>query len=442
MRSWYQPDKPGAAVIVLQNNEVIFSNARGLADMEHSIPITPHTAFELASCSKQFTGYALAMLLDRGRVSLEDDIRKYLPELPEFEQPITVEHLIYHTSGLRDWDDISNAMGFKPEDIMTLDMIYRITCNTQEQLFPSNDRFNYCNTGYNLLALLVERATGMTFGTWMADHVFAPLGMNDTFIRDDLQKNIPGKANSYKLTAAGFDANAYNTSAPGSTSVYSSIDDLGRWINNFTSGKVGGAGVLALLNRKTRTNDGKEIPFYAFGNSFGSHKGIYKIEHLGLTSGFRANLTRYPEQNLAFVYLSNDNNDATFSRSWAIADVFLQGQKSSPLPPVKFPDLAEALAQTEPYHVTKCPVPTTEYTGVYYADEINSHYRLVEKAGVLMAISYRFTEIDLTWQQPDTFLTNFETFRRNVIFHRDAADRVTSLALTDGDKDIVFRKLE
>jgi len=442
MKSWYNVNEPGAAIAVVQQGKIVFKSAIGLANMEHNIPISSQSPFDLASCSKQFTGFAIAMLIDKGVISMEDDIRKYLPELPDFGKKITVEHLIYHTSGLRNWDAMCNAMGFKPEDVLTVDMIYKMICNTVELNFSPHQQFKYNNTGYNLLALIVEKATGQSFSDWMSANIFTPLKMKNSFIRNDVKKVIPHKVSSYKIDKDGFIANLDNAAAMGSTSLYASIDDLAAWVNNFESGKAGGSNVLKLLTKKTRLNKGDTLGFYAFGNGFGRYKGVPRIEHLGLYSGFRAAISRYPTEDLAVIFLSNDNNDASFSRAWAIADVFLQNIKTPKIPPVKFPDLKESLAKTISFKVENYPVGIGEYEGIYYSDEINSHYKLVDKGGVLTATSYRFDEISLQWKAADSFASNFQTFNRSFEFVRDENKRVSAFKLTGGDKEIMFRKLQ
>ncbi|HEY0610653.1 MAG TPA: serine hydrolase domain-containing protein [Chitinophaga sp.] len=441
MKSWYPANEPGAAVAVVQHGKVIFKSTNGLANMEHGIPISSHSPFDLASCSKQFTGFAIAMLIDKGVISLEDDIRKYLPELPDFGKKITVEHLIYHTSGLRNWDAMSNSMGFKPEDVFTVDMIYKMICNTAELNFTPNQQFAYNNTGYNLLALIVEKATGQPFGDWMRANIFIPLRMENSLIRNDVKKVIPHKVSSYKKDKDGFIANPDNVAAMGSSSIFASIDDLTAWVTNFESGKAGGKNVLKLLTRKTRLNKGDTLGFYAFGNGFGRYKGIPRVEHLGLISGFRTAISRFPTQDLAVIFLSNDNNDAAYNRAWTIADVFLENKKDSKIKPVKFPDLQKSLAETMPFKVEKYPVDIKEYEGIYYADEINSHYKLIDKEGVLTAISYRFDEISLQWKATDSFSSNFQTFGRTFEFVRDEGKLISAFKLTGGDKEIVFRKL-
>lgn len=200
--------------------------------------------------------------------------------------------------------------------------------------------------------------------------------------------------------------------------------------------------MLELLTRRTRLNTGDTLSFYAFGNGFGKHKGVPKIEHLGLISGFRTVISRSPSQDLALIFLSNDNNDASYSRAWTIADVFLQNIKDGKIKPIKFPDLQQSLTKTMPFKVEKYPIDVSEYEGIYYADEINSHYKLINKNGVLTAITYRFDEISLQWKAADSFTSNFQTFGRSFEFVRDEDEHISAFKLTGGDKEIIFDKVK
>lgn len=441
MKTWYSNDAPGVAVAILKDGKLIYKSGIGLANMEYRLPITTQSPFELASCSKQFTGFAIATLITQGKIALTDNIRKYLPELPDYGTPITVEHLIYHTSGLRNWDAMTNSMGFRSEDLLTLDMVYKMICNTPQLNFTPGERFSYTNTGYNLLAMIVERVSGEKFSNWMTKNVFRPIGMKNSFVKDDLRAIIPHKVSSYKSGASGYGLNTDNTSVVGSTNVYASIDDLIAWVNYLDHKPPGKDSLFALLGRKTKRNDGKEIGFYAFGNGFGSHKGVKDIEHLGLVSGFRSAIARYPDQHLAIIFLANDNNDASYSRSWTIADLFLQNIKTSAPAPVNFPDLQTSLASTTSA-LPKCPVDSKEYEGIYYAAEINSHYRLSTNNGVLVATSFRFDKIPLRWEKADSFSANLNSFQRTLTFQRNNNKLISGFILAGADREITFKKLD
>lgn len=408
--------------------------------MEYQIPITHISAFDLASCSKQITGYAIAMLIDQGRISLDDDIRKYLPEVPEFGKKILLRHLVYHTSGLLNWDEAAFSMGYPGEDIVTIDMILRMVASQRRLSFNPGDAFAYCNTNYNLLAKVVEKVTGSKFANWTKDNLFTPLGMNNTYVQDDIHKVIPQKVSSYKAGKEGFNLYPNTFSAIGSTSVNASIDDLVLWVNNIEAGKVGGKHVLDILNVSGTLNNGEKLPG-GFGNFSGRHKGVKKIEHLGLVLGFRAAITRYPEQNLAVIYLSNDGNDATYSRSWQLADLFLKNLKSEPLAAKPFPDLNEMLERTKPIIPEKMGQDLKELEGIYYSEDLNVIYKIKFADGFLILDLPRIENKYLKRENPDSFSINLQNSRRQLDFQRDSRKTITGFMLTGGGSRIQFAKL-
>ena len=215
LNSWYDSNSPGAAVVVLKNNKIIFKSVKGLASVEHNIPITNSTMFEMASVSKQFTGFTIAMLIDKGLLSLDDDIRKYLPEVPDFGKKITVRHLIYHTSGIRDWTYSFQLAGYKVEDVATIEMILNFVSNQKQLNFNPGDDFGYSNTGYNLLAVILERVTKQSFPSWTKENIFKPLGMNNTFFREDYRDAIKNEAFSYASDSPPFKLKKGNVAAFG-----------------------------------------------------------------------------------------------------------------------------------------------------------------------------------------------------------------------------------
>lgn len=442
MTSWYRPSEPGGAVLVIKGGKEVFKTAIGLANMEHRQPLSADSPFELASCAKQFTGLAIALLLDRGNIRLDDSIQQYLPELPSFGQKITIENLIYHTSGIRNWDCMSNALGMRADDVLTTDIIYKMICQSHTLNFIPGAQCSYSNSGYVLLALIVERVSGKKFSDWMQAEIFRPLEMKNSGIRDDIHLLIPGRVDCYRKAAGGYRAVPANISAIGSTSVYASINDLAKWMANMHWGMVGGRNVLELLQRPAMLNDGKKVDFYAFGNGFGDFKGTRKIEHLGLVAGYRTVIARYPDQDLSVIFLSNDDNDATFGRAWAIAQLFLEQLQQAPVPAVNYPDLAAALIKTG----EKAPVPPpgdkVEYEGIYYADDLNSHYQIRQYEGVLTATSYRFDRIQLSWEKGERFSGYFPAFSRLFVFLRDKDKKIMGFKLTGGDKEVLFRKCD
>jgi len=195
---WNLPDSPGAAVAVIRDGAVIFRKDYGMANLEYGIPITPKTVFHAASVSKQFTAYAVALLAEQGKLSLGDDIHKYLPELPDFGGVITIRHLLHHTSGLRDQLELAAMAGFRLDDVISQDQILKLVHHQHALNFVPGSEYLYCNTGYTLLAEIVAKVTGISFRDWTRENIFLPLGMLKTQFRDDYTQVVADAACSYE----------------------------------------------------------------------------------------------------------------------------------------------------------------------------------------------------------------------------------------------------
>ena len=342
MDGWYENKAPGAAVAVIKEGKVIFKSTKGLANMEEDKPITSQSVFELASCSKQFTGLAVAMLIDQQKLSLDDDIRTYIPEMPDSGNKITVGHLVYHTSGIRNTDALEMA-GFTPEDIITLPMCIKFAINQKALKFKPGERFNYSNTNYNLLAEIVARVTGQSFSAWTKENIFKPLGMYSTFFKENPGDTYAHKVLCYTGNREGFRQRPNNWAATGSSALCTNIDDLIKWVNSFDTRQLITPGVEKLLYAEgSLREDGRTR--YAFGNEFREVNGITEIKHLGLVIGYRTAIVRYPELKLAFIYLSNDDNDATYQRNPKILGLFMSGELKDNRPNLKtFPKVETVL---------------------------------------------------------------------------------------------------
>ncbi|UCF16683.1 MAG: beta-lactamase family protein, partial [Phycisphaerales bacterium] len=190
-------DSPGIAVLVVRDGKVLLRRGYGMANLEHKIPITPTTVFDVASVSKQFTGLAVCILVEQGKISLEDDIRKYIPELPDFGHKITIEHLVHHTSGLRDWPATLALAGWRLDDVISFDQILRMAFKQQDLNFVPGSEYSYSNTGYNILVEMAQRVTSQTFRQWTEDNIFRPLGMAHTHFHDDHTEVVANKAYGY-----------------------------------------------------------------------------------------------------------------------------------------------------------------------------------------------------------------------------------------------------
>lgn len=365
---WKSQESPGCTVAVGESGRTLLSRAYGMADLEHDVPITPATIFEAGSVSKQFTATAVLLLVQQGKLSLPDDVRKYVPELPEYSKPITIDHLIHHTSGLRDWGAVA-AIGGWPRGtrIHTHAHMLDIASRQKALNYETGAEFLYTNTGYNLLVVIVERITGQTFADLTRQQIFEPLGMKSTSWRDDFTRIVKGRAMAYGKESDGFHSEMPFENVHGNGGLLTTVDDLLLWNENFTHGKVGGPALIEALQRRGRLNDRREIE-YAGGLFMTTYEGLPEVSHGGATAGYRAFLARYPEQRLSVAVLCNLGDIDPGALAHRTADLFLAGKKAA----------APALATVQ--------LPSEEIAGkagLYRNRRTGEPLRLEMKEGVL-----------------------------------------------------------
>jgi CubicO group peptidase (beta-lactamase class C family) len=317
-------ETPGVAVAVVRDGRVILSKGYGLANLEHRIPITSSTAFDVASVSKQFTGLAVAMLVEQGRIKLSDDIRKYIPELGDVGHTVTIDHLVHHTSGYRDWPGSLALAGWRFDDVISFEQILRFAANQRSLNFVPGAEYTYSNTGYNLLAEMIHRVTGQSFRAWTDEHLFRPLGMNDSHFQDDHTRIVRNRAYGYARQPEGtFTAIPNSLTALGSSSLFSTVDDLAKWVINFDDPKVGGAAAMARTRTRGTLNDGSSIP-YAFGISHGEYRGQPMVNHSGGWATFSTFVLHFPRQHFGVVVLANGGGTNASREAFSIADIYLE----------------------------------------------------------------------------------------------------------------------
>ena len=301
-------DVPGCAVAISRHDTLLFDNAWGMANLEQSIPNTPETFFESGSVAKQFTAAAILRLAQQGKLSLDDEVRKYVPELPVYDAPITIRHLINHTSGLRDWGVLVAIGGWTRgtrayTHAHVLDMIGK-----QRSLnFPVGTQYLYSNSNYSLLAIIAERVSGKTLAEYTKAELFDPLGMTHTSWRDDYQRIVPGRAQAYAGDGKSWRLSMPFESTYGHAGVLTTVGDLLKWNANLASKRVGGEQFIAMETTRGRLKDGREIK-YAAGLVIDTFQGLTEIKHDGFTAGYRAYLARYPEPGIAVAMLCNAAN--------------------------------------------------------------------------------------------------------------------------------------
>ena len=326
---WDNPDAPGFAVAVVRDGKIVYRSACGAANLEYGIPITSRTIFHVASVSKQFTCFAVALLAQEGKLSFDDEVRRFLPEVPDFGKRITIRHLIHHTSGLRDQWDLLVLAGWRMDDVITKSDVLGLVRRQEELNFDPGERHLYCNTGYTLLGLIVERVSGQSLREFCAARLFEPLGMADTHFHDDHTHIVPNRAYSYRPKRdGGFQKAVLSYAVVGATSLFTTTEDMAKWQQNLTTGLVGGSDLVSQMLERGRLNDGRDIP-YAFGLIHGTHRGTATISHSGGDAGFRSHVARFPELRASVVLLGNLSSLPTGELARSVADVVLADELST-----------------------------------------------------------------------------------------------------------------
>jgi CubicO group peptidase (beta-lactamase class C family) len=426
-RQWHAPDSAGAAVLVIDGGRTVHAKGYGMANLEAALPNRTDTVFDIASVSKQFGAMAVALLEADGRLSLDDDVRRYIGELPEFGHRITLRHLVHHTSGLRDWPGTLSIGGWSFEDVLSFGQILRMTYHQRAVNFPPGSAHSYSNTGYNLLAEVVARVSGRSFREFTDERIFRPLGMTKTHFHDDHTEVVVNRAESYRPGTDGrFRRVVSNLTALGSSSLFTTVEDLARWIENFHAAApaVGGRRVVDRLHERGRLNDATIIP-YAFGQSVGEYRGLRTVSHTGSWAGYRSILQRFPDQRFAVAILGNTANMNPTQLARQIADVYLADR----LGPDATTSAGAGRGGGAPESSAWQPRPADlqAYAGVYASAELLTSYLVEVRDGQLVSRHFRTGDTPLRPVERDRFQApRFGDVR----FLRDAAGEVEALTAT------------
>ena len=314
---------PGCAAAVIKDGSVVFKKGYGMANLEYDIPITPSTIFDIASVSKQFTGLAISMLSQQGKIALNDDARKYLPDLPNFGKVITIRHLLHHTSGLRDWPETLAYAGWRENDPILFEDIMRMLRNQKELDFLPGERYTYSNTGYNVLAAIVEKVSGKPFAQWTQENIFVPLQMNSSYFLDDPNKIVRNLAYSYSFDGKEFKKAVSPLTAYGSSSLFTSLDDLCKWSIHFNQQLSAGNPIYTNMLTEGSLNNGAKV-VYGYGLETGKDRSLKISSHTGSWAAYRTSITTYLQENLSIILLSNSGDFNVNAYSSAVANFFLK----------------------------------------------------------------------------------------------------------------------
>ena len=425
---------PGCALGVIRDGEFVYRRGYGMANLEHGIPLTPQSVLRIGSTSKQFTAAAVALLADAGVIGLDDPVRRYFPDFPEWAEATTVRHLLHHSSGIRDYLQLAFLAGKGGDaDHYTDDWVLQLLARQRETNFPPGEQHLYSNSGYLLMAHLVQRASGQSLRDYAAEHIFEPLGMNRSHFHDDHTEIVPGRATGYAPVGDGFRISMTTLDMVGDGGVFTTIDELLLWDRNFYDNRLGGG--PALIERLTTPgslNNGETLD-YAFGLGVENYRGLRMISHAGAFVGYRAEMIRFPEQRFSVAVLCNRADAAPDRLARAVAQHYLADvldpEPASESGSESGEPTAPALSENE----------LRRYAGDFWEDSEGFAAEARVEDGKLWAVHSPTRRNELRPLGPDLFRMVGVPAEVLVRFERDG-DRVTGMRrIVNGKPRGVFR---
>lgn len=322
-QSWNTPDHPGGSAGVVVNDKLVYAKAFGLASLEYLTPNTFGTQYNIASVSKQFTAFGITLMHVRGQLSVDDDIRKYLPELPEFDHTVTIRHLLHHTSGLRSLHTMLALAGWRGDDSRTNADLLRLMINQKDLNFVPGSEYMYCNTGYMFMSEIIERISGVEFSEWMKQEIFDPMGLNNTYVEEFYNRVVKNNATSYSAKRdGGFNRSVEYWGYVGSGNIHTNVQDLLTWLKQVRNPEPKWKEAMLLMRTTDPFNDGSHNK-YAFGVNVEKYKGENRIQHGGSIGGFRSIAVTYPKRKTDIVILTNFSASNPGGKANQIADIIM-----------------------------------------------------------------------------------------------------------------------
>ncbi|HEY2374554.1 MAG TPA: serine hydrolase domain-containing protein [Gemmatimonadaceae bacterium] len=401
---WDKPSSPGCALGVLQNGRFVYERGYGMANLDYDIPNSPKLVYYVGSDSKQFTAASIGLLVLDGKIALDDDIRKYIPEMPDYGTPITINHLVHHTSGIRDIYVLMSLGGLRLEDVFSDSEAVALIARQKELNFKPGDDYLYSNSGYFLLAQIVKRVTGKSLREFADARIFQPLGMTHTHFHDDPGHIMKGRAMSYEPDGKGSYRISYlqNFDKIGAGGLYTTVEDLRKWDENFYTHQVGGDALQKLIHTRGVLNKGDTI-MYAFGNNVTTYRGLRVDEHGGSLMGYKAEILRFPDQHFSVLATCNLGSINPGPLAEQVAEVYV-GTKMGP---AREPQVAGRRSR----EVTQAAAPAlgsaelAMYPGDYYSDEVDATYHIGVVDGALVLSARHVPSQQLVPTAVDTYRT-------------------------------------
>lgn len=427
---WNRPDSPGCVLGVIKDGRLIYQGAYGMADLERRVPLSIASGFDIGSTGKQFTAMMIAILARQGLLALDDRLQQHLPEMPLYDRPVTIRHLLHHTSGVRDYTALMELAGLPAENFYHEDELLALILRQKELNFNPGDEYLYSNSGYFLLGVIAQRLTGTSLPELIRAYILQPLEMQATDFNDDIRRIIPNRAIGYSPRAdGGYATDISFCGGYGDGPIISTVADLWRWDQNFYDNKLGGGGPALIEQMLTpgRLNSGEPLG-YAFGLELGHYRGLQTVSHGGAWAGYRAELLRFPEQKFAVICLANLGSIAPWRLARQVADLYLADL---------FPEPARAAAK-----FVELPNGQIErLSGFYRSQKSGTLLELAAQAGKLVG-----EEAGLRFQLAALSPTRFIAVEAPVDIQLEFSEPRPEGALTlsvsvDGGKAELYHKL-
>jgi CubicO group peptidase (beta-lactamase class C family) len=375
---WERNDSPGCAVAVLRKGRIVYQRGYGMADLEHGVRITPSTVFHVGSMAKQFTAVCVLLLAEEGKLALDDDIRKYVAELPDFGEPITLRQMLHHTSGLREHHNLLQFAGWRWRDLITERDILAVLCRQRGLNFRPGEEFLYSNSNYALLAVVIKRVSGKSLREFAQERIFKPLSMSRTQFVEDHAVAVEGRAAGHvRRDAGGYDVERPAYDFNGSTNLLTTVEDLAKWDANFYEPTVGNKEIVTKMTTAGRLKGGDEIG-YGSGLFLGNYRKVPIVSHAGSDVGFRAEMLRFPGQHFSVIVLCNLFDMSATRLAQQVADLYLadvfpkEGPRKSPSgPPGASPSAADLQG----------------LAGLYWSERLAQTRRFAVKDGQLQMVT-------------------------------------------------------
>jgi CubicO group peptidase (beta-lactamase class C family) len=430
--SMYSQDVPGAVIGVIENGKMVYSQAYGKANLTHDLDFKLNTPTNIGSVSKQFTAYAILLLEQRGSLSTDDDVRDHIPELPDFGEVITLNNLLNHTNGYREVYNLMPMKGWHGEDNLLRSEVINTIKNQKELQAPPNTEFNYNNSAFIMLAEIVERKTDTLFPLWMKHNVFNPLGMTNSYVRQDPSQIIPKASQGYSTGENGFVESGDLSAAYGAGGIYTTPEDLAKWLSNFNEPVVGSKALIQKMVTPRVLKNGDTLD-YGFGIGIGEYRGLKRYSHGGADIAHRAMLTYFPEINSGVITLSNN---ASFSTGVAndLVNLYFEDQLEKDDEEEREDD-----SEKEDGTFIVSEEILTTYVGKFKLESLGMIMEYSLEEGSLMSKVSGQSDLNLTAITDSTFTYN--GIEATALFKKDATGIVNRVIHTQGGQDYELERL-